>query len=29
MTEDTAELQLVNLNTTESREVIVQAGAMV
>ena len=28
MTEDTAELQLVNLNTTEPREVIVQAGAM-
>ena len=28
MTEDTAGLQLVNLNTTEPREVIVQAGAM-
>ena len=28
LTADTTELQLVNLNTTESREVIVQAGAM-
>ena len=28
MTADTTELQLVNLNTTEPRDVIVQAGAM-
>ncbi len=28
MTADTTELQLVNLNSTEAREVIVQAGAM-
>ena len=28
MTMDTTELQLVNLNTTQSRDVIVQAGAM-
>ena len=28
MTADTASLQLVNLNTTEPREVVVQAGAM-
>ena len=28
MTTDTTELQLVNLNTTESREIVIQAGAM-
>ncbi len=28
LTADTTELQLVNLNTTESRDVVVQAGAM-
>ena len=28
MTADTTELQLVNLNTTEHREVVIQAGAM-
>ena len=28
MTADTASLQLVNLNTTEPRDVVVQAGAM-